>query len=159
VKRHDVLEARGSEHEHRGGRVAVLALAVAGAGHLLAALDHLTHDPRFTAFFLAVGIAQLLVAGKVRDGTRAAVVGSAVAATVLLLVLYLVSRTVALPLGPHSDRPEDPDLLGMLVVLAEVTALATLPALLADRGRRIAVDLVLLTGIGTWVAWLTGLIG
>ncbi len=134
-------------------------LLVAGAAHLLAALDHLTHDPRFAVFFLVVGAAQLVGAPALRRGARPAFVVAAVASTVALLLLYVASRTVVLPLGPHADRPEDPDLLGTVVVLGEVVALAVLPRLLPPAHRRAVANGVLLVGIGVWVAWLTGLLG
>lgn len=143
----------------RWGSVAPGGLAVAGAAHLLAALDHLTHDPRFTAFFLAVGAVQLVAAPALRRGARPGFVLAAVASTVVLLVLYVASRTVVLPLGPHADRPEDADLLGTLVVLGEVVALAALPRLLPPALRRAVVNGVLLVGIGVWAAWPTGMLG
>lgn len=137
---------------------AALGVTLAGAGHVLAALDHFADDVRFAAFFLAVGAVQLIVGPGMR-GRRPAVVATVLAGTVALLLLYLVSRTIALDLGPHSDRPQSPDLLGTVVVVCEVLAVAALPALLPPRARRIAVNAVLAVGATVWSAWFAGLIG
>lgn len=138
---------------------AALGLLLAGAAHLLAALDHLDHDPRFAGFFLAVGVAQIGLAPYPGRPPRPGRVGVALGSTVALLLLYLASRTVVLELGPHADRPEAPDLLGTLAVLSELVALAALPALLPPRRRRVAVNGVLVIGVAVWLAWFAGLIG
>ena len=84
------------------------------------------------------------------------------AGTLGLVLLYLASRTMTLPFGGvhtvHNDRPQDPDLLGTVVVAAELLTLATVPALLPATARRRATDAMLLVGVGLWVAWGTGLL-
>jgi uncharacterized membrane protein len=140
----------------RAGR---LGLDVAGAAHLLVALDHLTHDPRFSVFFLVTGAAQLVVAHRMRRGAHPGAVTAVIAATVGLLVLYLVSRTVALSFGPHADRPEDADLLGTVVVVAELVAVATLPVLLPAAWRARVLNGLLAAGVAVWLAWFAGLLG
>lgn len=138
---------------------AALSLWLAGGVHLLAALEHLHHGPRYAAFLLAVGIAQLALAPHPGRTPRPNRVVAALALTVGLLLLYLVSRTVALDLGPHSDRPEAPDLLGTIVVVGELTGVAALCGLLPPRRRRIAVNTVLTIGVAVWLSWFGGLIG
>lgn len=143
----------------RWADAAALGLVVAGACHLLTALEHLTHDVRFAVFFLAAGVVQVCLGPGLRRRARPAVVAAALAGTVGLLLLYLVSRTVALELGPHADRPEDPDPLGTVVVVAELVAVAALPALLPPRGRAVALNAVLAVGVAVWLAWFAGIIG
>lgn len=138
---------------------AALGLLLAGVVHFLAALDHMAHDPRFAVFFLVVGAAQVGLAPYPGRRPRPARVAVALASTVVLLVLYLASRTVVLDLGPHSDRPEAPDLLGTVAVMSELVALAALPALLPARWRRAAVNGVLVIGAAVWLSWFAGLIG
>lgn len=151
-----VAPAAGTD---RWGDVAAAAVLVAGAGHALAALDHLHHDLRFAVFFLLAGAVQLGVGPLLRRAPRPALVGAVLTGTAGLLLLYLLSRTVPLALGPHSDRPADPGLLGTVVVLAEVVAIGTLPALLAPRARRVAVNAVLAVGVAVWVSWIAGFLG
>ncbi len=143
----------------RWAGTAVLGLILAGVGHVLAALDHLSHDVRFAVFFLAVGLGQLVVGSGMRRSARTPTVSATLAVTVSLLLLYLVSRTVALELGPHGDRPESADVLGTAVVIAELAALVALPALLPARARRIAVNAILAVGVAVWVSWITGITG
>lgn len=143
----------------RWSLAAEISLLVAGGTHMLAALEHLSHDPRFSVFFLIAGLGQLGAGLTLRRSPRPALVGGAVVTSVGLMLLYLVSRTVALELGPHSDRPQDPDILGTIVVVAELVAVATLPSLLAPRWRRVTMNAVLLTGLATWAAWFTGFLG
>lgn len=138
---------------------AALGLLLAGVVHFLAALDHMTHKPQFVVFFLAVGIAQIVLAPHLGRAPRPGRVAVALGSTVVLLLLYLASRTVVLDLGPHSDRPEAPDLLGTIAVMSELVALAALPALLPARWRRGAVNGVLGIGAAVWLSWFAGLIG
>jgi hypothetical protein len=58
----------------------------------------------------------------------------------------------------HNDRPQDPDLLGTAVVLAELVTLATAPALLPEPLRRRSTTTMMLVGVGLWAAWATGLV-
>lgn len=134
-------------------------MLVAGVTHVLAALDHLSHEPGFVVFFLVAGAVQIGLAPYPGRPARPGRVAVAVASTVGLLLLYVASRTVALNLGPHSDRPEDPDLLGTIVVVSELVAVVGLLALMPPRWRRVSVNAVLAVGAAVWVSWLTGLIG
>jgi hypothetical protein len=134
-------------------------MLLAGAGHVVAALEHLDHGLVFAAFFLTVGVAQLGLGPALRKEPRPATVGVVLAASIGLLLLYVVSRTVVLDLGPHSDRPEDPDVLGTGVVIFELVTVTALPTLLPARWRRVAVDTILAVGTAVWLAWFTGLIG
>lgn len=147
-----------------GGRwadAAALGMVLAGAGHLVAAYDHLAHRAQFAVFFFAVGITQLLLGPGLRRGARPAVVAAVLAATVGLLLLYVLSRTVPLGLsrGMGSDRPEDADLLSTAVVVFELVTVVALPALLPPRGSRIAVNVILAVGVAVWVSWFAGVIG
>jgi hypothetical protein len=78
------------------------------------------------------------------------------------VLLYVASRTINLPFGGvhtvHNDRPQEPDMLGTAVVIAELVTLATAPALLPDRLRRASTTAMLLVGAGMWAAWATGLV-
>jgi hypothetical protein len=139
--------------------VAAGGLLAAGVAHLLAALDHLSHEPRFVVFFLAVGAAQVVLSPRQGRRRGPVAVSAVLAATVGLLLLYVASRTLVLDLGPHADRPEDPDLLGTVVVLCELVAVVGLLALLPPRGRRVAGNAVGVIGLGLWLAWLTGVLG
>ena len=129
---------------------------------MIASLVHLSHGWGITAFFLVVAAAQVVAAGRVARGAGTLVLSAVLAATLGLVLLYLASRTLTLPFGGvhtvHNDRPQDPDLLGTVVVAAELLTLATGPALLPATVRRWATNAMLLVGAGLWAAWGTGLL-
>jgi len=142
--------------------LAAVGLYAAATGHVAAALVHLSHGWSITAFFLVAAAVQVAAAGRIGRGTAAAgLVVAVLLGTLGLVLLYVASRTVNLPFGGvhtvHNDRPEDPDLLGTAVVLAELVTLATAPALLPEPLRRWSTTTMMLVGVGLWAAWATGL--
>jgi hypothetical protein len=143
-------------------RLAALGLYVAAGGHLIASLVHLSHGWGITAFFLVMAGIQVVAAGRLARGVGGSATAAVLAVTLGLVLLYLASRTVTLPFGGvhtvHNDRPQDPDLLGTVVLAAELLTLATGPALLPATVRRWAMNTMLLIGAGLWLAWGTGLL-
>jgi hypothetical protein len=135
---------------------AAAVVTLAGALHLVAALEHLGHDVRFAVFFLGVGAAQVAAGPSLRRGMAPAAAVTVLAGSVGLVLLYLYSRTIGLHVGPHADRPEDPDALGLAVVACELVAVAAVAALLPPRGRARVVNAVFAVGIGVWGLWLSG---
>jgi hypothetical protein len=142
--------------------LAACGLYAAAGGHTIAALVHLSHGWGITAFFLAAAAVQVVAAGRLARGAGGVATGVVLAATLGLVLLYVASRTVNLPFGGvhtvHNDRPQDADLVGTVVVAAELLTLATGPALLSATARRWATNGLLLAGVGLWVAWGTGLL-
>jgi hypothetical protein len=143
--------------------LAAVGLYAAAAGHVIAALVHLSHGWSITAFFLVAAAVQVVVAGRVGRGTAAArLVVAVLLGTLGLVLLYVASRTLNLPFGGvhtvYNDRPQDPDLLGTAVVVAELVTLATAPALLPERLRRWSTTTMMLVGVALWAAWATGLV-
>ena len=142
--------------------LASVGLYAAAGGHVIASLVHLSHGWRITVFFLVAAAVQVLVAGRVARGAGSVVTGAVLAGTLGLVLLYLASRTMTLPFGGvhtvHNDRPQDPDLLGTVVVAAELLTLVAGQALLPARTRRVAVNAMLLVGAGLWGAWGLGVL-
>ena len=143
--------------------LAAVGLYAAAAGHVIAALVHLSHGWSITAFFLVTAAAQVVVAGRIGRSTAAArLVVAVLLGTLGLVLLYVASRTLNLPFGGvhtvHNDRPQDPDLLGTAVVVAELVTLATAPALLPEPLRRWSTTTMMLVGVGLWTTWATGLV-
>ena len=143
--------------------LAAVGLYAAATGHVAAALVHLSNGWSITAFFLVAAAVQVAAAGRIGRGTAAAgLVVAVLLGTLGLVLLYVASRTVNLPFGGvhtvHNDRPQDPDLLGTAVVLAELVTLATAPALLPEPLRRWSTTTMMLVGVGLWTTWATGLV-
>lgn len=143
--------------------LAAVGLYTAAAGHVIAALVHLEHGWEVGAFLAAAAALQVAVAGRIGRATAGPrFVGLVLAATLGLVLLYVASRTMNLPFGgvhtAHNDRPQDPDMLGTVVVMAELVTLATVPALLPDALRRLSTTAMMLVGAGIWAAWAAGLV-
>ncbi len=143
--------------------LAAVGLYAAAAGHVIAALVHLEHGWQITVFFFVAAAAQVAVAGRVGRGTAGpALVGTVLLATLGLVLLYVASRTMNLPFGGihtvHNDRPQNPGMLGTVVVVAELATLVTAPALLPEVLRRWSTTVMMLVGAGMWAAWAAGLV-
>jgi hypothetical protein len=155
-------EAGWSRRFRSPATLAAGGLYVAAGGHVGASLVHLSHGWRITVFFLVTAAVQVLVAGRVGRGVGDRVTAAVLAATLGLVLLYVASRTVNLPFGGvhtvHNDRPQDPDLLGTVVVAAELLTLVAGQALLPPGTRRVATNAMLLVGAGLWAAWGMGVL-
>jgi hypothetical protein len=125
----------------------VLAAAAIGAGliHLAYAPEHLREYVPLGVGFLAAGVLQVLwgLFIAVRHSVRAMLLGSVF--SLAFIGVYLVSRTVGLPLGPEAFHPETFGAADLLCCALEVPVafgallLARRPgALLAPLGMRLA---------------------
>lgn len=132
-----------------------LALAIAAGLHLAALPDHARQGLVTAAFFAATaaiqfaGAVSLVGLGRTR-WLRAAIVVSNLA----VLVVWLASRTVGLPLGPHRGS-EAVGILDGLAVVAEVLAIviALVAGSRAGAGRRV-VRLAVVSAVGVATAAL-----
>jgi hypothetical protein len=119
----------------------VLAAAAVGAGaiHLAFAPEHLDEYLPLGIGFVAAGVLQLLWAGAItmRDSPRWLYVGGAL--SLAFVGVYLMSRTVGLPLGPEAFEPEAFGLADLLCCALELPvglaaiALARRPAAMRHR--------------------------
>jgi FtsP/CotA-like multicopper oxidase with cupredoxin domain len=130
-------------------RVYSAALLTVGAGliHLAAAPEHLREYVPFGLFFLAVGAAQILLAVELalRPTRRLALV--LMAGTFLMVILWLVSRTIGLPIGPTPGQPEDIGLTDVICQVMEIISSVLFLGLVAWPARR-AVRRLRLVAIG-----------
>jgi hypothetical protein len=126
----DASSRRRQPAERSGIGMAALA-AGAGAIHLSVAAPHLGEYALYGVFFVGVGIAQIgwsvavLLFGPTRWLRLSAI------ANLLVVGLWAASRTIGLPIGPPSARPEA---VGFADVAATVFELALL--VLVARARR-----------------------
>jgi hypothetical protein len=144
-------------------RPAVLAgvlSAYAGALHLYVVPVHLRAWWGYGAFFLAVGIVQVLHGLVVarRPGTALALAG--IVGNVAVVGIYVLSRTNGVPIGPvHSGhRLERAGVLDLTATAVEVALIAVLVTLLPARTGRITINVLLMTGVGLWALRLSGLL-
>jgi hypothetical protein len=116
---------------------AVLGVA-AGLIHAIAAVGHTDYWP-FAAFFALLAVAQLVWGVLIyrRAARRVLLVGAWGNAAVALL--WLLTRTVGLPIGPHAGGPESVGALDVLATLDEQAIVVLLLVLLRwdDLSRRV----------------------
>jgi hypothetical protein len=174
--------------------LAAAATAAAGVLHVLAAVDHAGGSEIVVGFFLVTALGQLAsagglaIAGVTGEPPDPRLVAGILAATVGLVVLYLVAHTTDLlavftatdgPLAavdPHgadhnpdtgpvalSGAPtgtgESAGPLGTATVALEVFSLLAFLAVLPQRGRRLAGNVLAVLGGAAWLLWLTGVLG
>jgi hypothetical protein len=111
--------ADATEGSLAGALVPCLALLSGGAGiiHLSVFAEHVQEAQLFGAFFLASGIAQLGWAVLASSSISRRAVFAACIANAATVALWVVSRTIGIPIGPGSGTPEG-------VGLADVVATA-----------------------------------
>jgi hypothetical protein len=109
--------------------VAAWGSLLAAAIHAWVVRSHAAHWWGYAAFFAGLAVAQAVYAGVIlrRPTRRLALAG--IGANIAVLALYVWSRAVAVPIGPHAGRPETvevPDLLAAGAELVVVVALAVI---------------------------------
>lgn len=117
----------------RSSRVLLLVVLSASAGviHAKALFDHAGHSWLFAVFFGALTYAQVLWAVWVyrRPDDRRWLLPAAVASLAVVAV-WLVSRTVGLPIGPWAGRPEPLGVADITASLDEVVLAGVIFAML-----------------------------
>lgn len=118
--------------------VAVSAVSAIAAGiHVAVIPEHLAESTLFAAGFALMSLAQVLWSGVVLSAPSrpAFTIGAVVNAGIVLL--WLVSRTGGLPVGPHPGVPESTGPLDAIATGCEVMAVVGALVLRSrDRGRR-----------------------
>jgi hypothetical protein len=137
------------------GALAGLSGLAAGI-HLSVAPEHFDEWWGYGAFFLAAaaGECALVVALALRP--RSWIIQTAIWTTLATMLMYLVSRTAGIPLGPQKGVVETVDLPGLAATAAEGALVVVLCLLLAGRERRLTLNALGLTGVALWVAAFTG---
>src|SRR3954451_4809367 len=154
--------------------VGATAAAVAAAVHLYVAPEHLREWWLYGGFFVAVTVAQLLLAVLLLRGPRVRVVLLAIWGTVGLIGIYVISRTVGLPITPPADAAghglvagaggsgvpilpgalppgvEPVAALDLVALGAELVLLAVLVGMLPSALRRLTINLMLVAGVVGW---------
>ena len=154
----------GSGAEGGVGRASPAAVYAAAGLAFAAALIHLWATPEhfeewwgYGAFFVAAAAGQgVFGVALLRGFTRPPLLLAGIWANAAIVVLYVVTRTVGIPLGPHDGTVEDAGLLDMVATAAEVGMIVALVALLGGAYRRWTLNGLLLLGVVLWVLRLTG---
>ena len=122
----------------RSERVLLLVSLSAAAGliHGKALVDHAAHYWLFAVFFGVLTYAQVLWAILVyrRPDDRRWLMPAA-AGSLVVVAIWLVSRSVGLPIGPWAGRPEPLAITDITATLIELLLVALIVAMLRPQGR------------------------
>lgn len=83
---------------------------------------------------------------------------SGIAGNLTIVLLYVLTRTHGVPLGPHARQMEDVGALDLTATTAELGIILALLMLLDRSYRRVVVNALLVLGAVIWLLRLTGTI-
>jgi len=120
--------------------------AAAGVIHAVAMVDHFDHHWSYGVFFLLVTYFQVLWAVWVyrHSSDRRALTAGAIG-SIAVSAVWLVSRTVGVPLGPEAGDPEGIGAMDLVATLDQLVLASLLVTLLRPAGL-----------LGRRMAWISG---
>jgi len=134
---------------------AVLSLG-AGYVHFAYAGSHFDQWWAYGVFFVAAGNLQILLAILLVWRPRAWLPLAGIAGNLVVVTLYVISRTDGVPVGPHARVVEDAGAVDWATTAAQVAIIAALIAMLEGRRRRWIINGLMLLGAFAWLLRLTG---
>lgn len=142
-----------------------LAVYVAAALSVTAALVHLWAAPEhfedwwgYGIFFLSAAAAQGLFAVLLLRRPAQLLCMAGIWGNLAIVVMYVVTRTYGVPLGPHAGKVEGAGLLDMGATAAELGLVVVLVTLLGGAYRRWTINALLLVGGAIWALRLAGVL-
>lgn len=179
---HMVVEARASQSpatddaQRRGASVR-LALYGAAALSLVSAVIHLWVTPEhlfqwwgYGTFFLVAAIAQgsyavllLLPRRSGRPLLGRPIFGqplylAGIAGNLLIVIMYVYTRTAGVPLGPHAGQVEEVAVIDLAATMSELGLIVVLITLLAGAYRRWTINALLALGAALWISRVLGIL-
>jgi hypothetical protein len=138
-------------------------LALAGSASLLAAAIHLQVAPEhfaewwgYGAFFVAAAALEIGFFALLALRPGPAVLHLGIWVSLGTILMYLVSRTAGVPLGPGAGVVEPVDLLGLEACAAEAVLVVVLVARLGPAARGRTLNGLCTVGVGLWIMALAG---
>jgi hypothetical protein len=120
--------------------------AVAGLIHVKAMVDHASHYWLFGVLFGVVACAQIWLAVALwRTALSDRLLVVAAVMTVGVIAVWLVARTVGLPIGPWAGEAEAFGVSDVIATMTEVAFIAVVSSIVQPDGR-----------VGRRLQWLTG---
>jgi len=136
---------------------ALAGLSGLAAGiHLAVAPEHFAEWWGYGTFFVAAAAFECALVVALALRPRSWVVQTAIWTTLATMLLYLVSRTSGIPLGPETGVVETVDVPGLAATAAEGALVVVLCLLLGGRERRLTLNALGLAGVALWLAAFTG---
>lgn len=134
---------------------AALSIAVAYA-HFAYAASHFEEWWAYGVFFVAAGNLQALLAVMLVWRPRPWLAPAGIAGNLAILIVYVLSRTSGVPLGPHARVVEEAGAVDWITAAGEVAIVALLIVMLEGRARHWVVNALMLLGALAWLLRLTG---
>ncbi|HET7479642.1 MAG TPA: hypothetical protein VFJ72_09030 [Rubrobacteraceae bacterium] len=131
---------------------------VAALVHLWVMPEHLAEWWGYGAFFLAAALVQGFFAVAILRWPDQRLAFAGVWTNLSIVLVYLLSRTSGLPVGPHAGVAEEAGVLDMTATASEVGVIILLVALLGGAYRKFTVNALLLLGLAIWSLRLAGII-
>jgi hypothetical protein len=133
----------------------VLSLAT-GWVHLAYTESHFESWWGYGVFFAAVGAGQGLLAAALLRRPTPGVALLGVVGNLGVVLMYVVSRTDGVPLGPHANVAEKATTVDLLTTAGEIVLVVVLLAMLGRTAGRLALNAMMVLGVLLWVGRLTG---
>jgi hypothetical protein len=142
------------------GRAAVTSAAlslIAAWIHFAYASSHWRDWWAYGMFFVVTGVFQGLLAPAILRWPRNTwVVLTGIAGNFAIVGMYVYSRTIGVPMGPHTGVAERTGAIDLGCTAMEIVLMGVLMSMLGQRTRRGIANALLLVGALLWVGRLTG---
>lgn len=145
--------------------IAWYAAPLAGVLSVAAAYAHVVYVPShwrdwwaYGLFFLATGVFQTVYAVVVVRRPTALVALVGIVANLSIVGMYFVSRSVGIPMGPHTGVKERVGTSDLATTAAEIVLVGALLLLVTPRERRWLLNALLVVGMSLWTFRFTGVI-
>jgi hypothetical protein len=148
---------------------AAIISAMVGGIHLAVTQEHFAHWWLFGAFFLVVGMFQVVFAPLILQRPTWPVALAGIVVNLTVALIWVASRTVGLPIvAPESAEShtggaegglEAVGALDLASTAGELALIALLVTLLPPRLRRVTGNALLLVGVSLWILRFSGALG
>jgi hypothetical protein len=136
--------------------LAALLSFASGWVHLAYTESHFRAWWAYGVFFLAVGLGQALFGATLLRWPSRWLALAGIAANLGVVAMYVVSRTIGVPVGPEANVAHQAKAVDLLTTAGEIVLVGVLLGLLGRTARRRALNVILVLGVLLWTGRLTG---
>lgn len=125
---------------------------VAAAIHVVVAPEHFAEWVGYGVFFVGTAVVEAGLVLALAKRPSPLIVQAGIWSTLATMIMYLVSRTAGIPLGPEAGTVEGIEALGVAATVAEAALMVTLCMLLSGAQLRRTTSALALVSAVLWVA-------
>lgn len=126
--------------------------------HFWATPEHLEEWWAYGVFFLTVAIAQGIFGVMLLRWPGQLLAFAGIWGNLSVVLMYMLSRTSGIPIGPHAGVAEEAGVLDMASTVSEVAIIVLLVSFLRGSHRSFAVNALFLLGLALWFLRFAGII-